>query len=349
MFMFLLHTTIFLTIISYFSCSLLSHFVMFHLFTFPYCHYLIMSLFFVFFFLMRRRPPISTRTYTLFPYTTLFRSGGVALCELVVHPAGRDYVVGDVVHDREIAAGAEHDRQVGEVGAAVGEGGEHRHADVRVAETAVGDARPQDGMHLRHVRAPQHEGVGRLEIVVAAHRLVDAESADEGDRGRGHAMAGIGVEVVGTQAGAHELGCRIALPDGPLAGAEHADGGRPLGGQRPLAFLRHDVEGFVPAHLLELALLVIDAVALAQQRPGQAVLPVHDLGEEVALHAVEAAVHLGLHVTVRGHHLAVPDAHHDAAAGAAEAAGRLGPGDLQRADAAAQRLGCRRSIGRAHV
>src|SRR3546814_6344764 len=24
---------------------------------------------------MRRRPPISTRTYTLFPYTTLFRSG----------------------------------------------------------------------------------------------------------------------------------------------------------------------------------------------------------------------------------------------------------------------------------
>src|SRR3546814_2111569 len=28
---------------------------------------------------MRRRPPISTRTDTLFPYTTLFRSGRVAL------------------------------------------------------------------------------------------------------------------------------------------------------------------------------------------------------------------------------------------------------------------------------
>src|SRR3546814_14732391 len=28
-----------------------------------------------FFFLMIRRPPISTRTDTLFPYTTLFRSG----------------------------------------------------------------------------------------------------------------------------------------------------------------------------------------------------------------------------------------------------------------------------------
>src|SRR3546814_17022095 len=29
------------------------------------------------FFLMIRRPPISTRTYTLFPYTTLFRSQSV--------------------------------------------------------------------------------------------------------------------------------------------------------------------------------------------------------------------------------------------------------------------------------
>src|SRR3546814_12706216 len=31
-----------------------------------------------FFFLMIRRPPRSTRTDTLFPYTTLFRSGGGA-------------------------------------------------------------------------------------------------------------------------------------------------------------------------------------------------------------------------------------------------------------------------------
>src|SRR3546814_18794861 len=35
-------------------------------------------LFCFFFFLMIRRPPRSTRTDTLFPYTTLFRSGGRA-------------------------------------------------------------------------------------------------------------------------------------------------------------------------------------------------------------------------------------------------------------------------------
>src|SRR3546814_5357508 len=42
-------------------------------------HYIFLSLFF---FLMRRRPPRSTRTDTLFPYTTLFRSiRGAAVAE----------------------------------------------------------------------------------------------------------------------------------------------------------------------------------------------------------------------------------------------------------------------------
>src|SRR3546814_7312129 len=36
--------------------------------------------FFCFFFLMRRRPPRSTRTDTLFPYTTLFRSMATSRC-----------------------------------------------------------------------------------------------------------------------------------------------------------------------------------------------------------------------------------------------------------------------------
>src|SRR3546814_12182257 len=52
-------------------------------------------LFVCFFFLMIRRPPISTRTDTLFPYTTLFRSVGGAVR---LHPAGAmvaDHRVGD--------------------------------------------------------------------------------------------------------------------------------------------------------------------------------------------------------------------------------------------------------------
>src|SRR3546814_3372930 len=40
--------------------------------------YLFTKIFVIFFFLMIRRPPRSTRTDTLFPYTTLFRSAGEA-------------------------------------------------------------------------------------------------------------------------------------------------------------------------------------------------------------------------------------------------------------------------------
>src|SRR3546814_8548128 len=45
-------------------------------------------IFFSFVFLMRRRPPNSTRTYTLFPYTTLFRSAGTATAEEPVGAVG---------------------------------------------------------------------------------------------------------------------------------------------------------------------------------------------------------------------------------------------------------------------
>src|SRR3546814_17577159 len=49
-----------------------------------------MYLFIVFFFfLMIRRPPRSTRTDTLFPYTTLFRSRGAAGRRSTRHSAGR--------------------------------------------------------------------------------------------------------------------------------------------------------------------------------------------------------------------------------------------------------------------
>ena len=62
----------------------------------------------------------------------------VVLDELLVHPAGRDDVVGDVVQDREVRARLEDHRDVGEIGAAVLEGREHRDLHVRLAQAAVG-------------------------------------------------------------------------------------------------------------------------------------------------------------------------------------------------------------------
>src|SRR3546814_4693095 len=60
---------------------------------------------FVFFFLMIRRPPRSTRTDTLFPYTTLFRSADLAM----------DFVDAQGACDRmgrgDAVAGGHHDVQ----------------------------------------------------------------------------------------------------------------------------------------------------------------------------------------------------------------------------------------------
>ena len=75
----------------------------------------------------------------------------------------------------------------------------------------------------------------------------------------------------------------------------------------------------------ELAVLVVFAVGLAQHRLGEAVMAVHDLGKEIALHAVEAAIDLGLDVAMGRDHAVVLGRHHDAAAGAAEPARRLVP------------------------
>src|SRR3546814_15785561 len=58
----------------------------------------------VFFFLMIRRPPRSTRTDTLFPYTTLFRSGGGRPAKRPVRPGllyrrhGQEYLWHRLLH-----------------------------------------------------------------------------------------------------------------------------------------------------------------------------------------------------------------------------------------------------------
>src|SRR3546814_11172753 len=49
-------------------------------------YYLRSALVYLFFFLMIRRPPRSTRTDTLFPYTTLFLSRGSSFSLLVAQP-----------------------------------------------------------------------------------------------------------------------------------------------------------------------------------------------------------------------------------------------------------------------
>src|SRR3546814_13104878 len=73
---------------------------------------------------MIRRPPGSTRTYTLFPYTTVFRSGGGgrrALGQLGGDQA-EDRVTGGLGRGGEVAEGVVGRRSVAERAAAQGLG-----------------------------------------------------------------------------------------------------------------------------------------------------------------------------------------------------------------------------------
>ena len=134
-----------------------------------------------------------------------------------------------------------------------------------------------------------------------------------------------GSRLLDAETGLEQLGGGVAFPDRPLARPEHADAARPAFSQRGLELLRHHVEGFVPGHRREFAVLVVFAVFLAQKRVRQAVVAVHDLGEEIAFHAVQPAIDFGLHVAVGCDDAPILRCDHHAAAGAAETAGRLVP------------------------
>src|SRR3546814_4117149 len=75
------------------------------------CSYLV-----IFFFLMIRRPPRSTRTDTLFPYTTLFRSGDNSR-DVIVTPIGneRDLRYSDWEYTRRLVTDEESDGRIGYV------------------------------------------------------------------------------------------------------------------------------------------------------------------------------------------------------------------------------------------
>jgi hypothetical protein len=146
----------------------------------------------------------------------------------------------------------------------------------------------------------------------------------------------VGVDVVGPEPGLHQLDGGIAFPDRPLARSEHADAGRTLPGDGLFPFLGHDIKGFVPTDRLKVAVLVINAIGLAQKWRGRSVVAVHDLGQEIALDAVQATVHRRVRVALGGDDAAILDPDQHRTAGAAEPAGPC-PDRCQRPQAVPQR------------
>src|SRR3546814_15413431 len=92
---------------------------------------------------MPRRPPISTRTDTLFPYTTLFRSVGPA--------AEQDELAGEI-DPAEQPADEGHDQILGQRPGDGREGAADDDADRQVHDIALGDKFPE---FAQHVAAPR--------------------------------------------------------------------------------------------------------------------------------------------------------------------------------------------------
>ena len=197
----------------------------------------------------------------------------------------------------------------------------------------VGQARPQNRVHLRHVGTPQHEGIGVFQVIVTTHGFIHVEGAHKAHHRRGHAVPGVGIKVVGAEPRLHQLGGGIAFPHRPLSGTEHAHAGDAVGLLQLLfPLLRHDVEGLLPTDRREAAVFIVLAVAHAQQRLCQPVLAVHDFRQEIALDAVQTAIDRRIRVALRGDHAPVLHADQNAAASTTEPAHALVPADFARAD-----------------
>ncbi len=80
------------------------------------------------------------------------------------------------------------------------------HLTVGVAQTAIRQAGPEDGVHLSHVGAPEHKVIGGFQVVITAHGFIDTKGTHKADHGRGHTVAGIGVDIVGAETCLVQLG-----------------------------------------------------------------------------------------------------------------------------------------------
>ena len=102
----------------------------------------------------------------------------------------------DCIPDCQVGLRLEDQFVISQVRTTVRPGGKVDHFDMICSQTTVGDTRPEHGVTFRHVCPPEHDSIGEFDIIVASRGFVDAEGFHERRHRRGHAMSGVGIDIV---------------------------------------------------------------------------------------------------------------------------------------------------------
>ena len=128
----------------------------------------------------------------------------------------------------------------------------------------------QDGMAPGHVGADEHDEIGLLQILIGAGHGVGAEGADMSGHGRGHAEAGVGVDVRRADEALHQLVGDVVILGEELARTVEGDRFRPVFGNGFGKARGDEIERLVPAGAAPVDFgmkqPVVEAQRLAQRR-----------------------------------------------------------------------------------
>ncbi len=79
---------------------------------------------------------------------------GVLVDKVPIHRVVPDDVIGDEIGDDQVGLRGKNHAVIGQLERAVIIGRHNVHADVRIAQAAVGQPGPQYRVHFRHIRTP---------------------------------------------------------------------------------------------------------------------------------------------------------------------------------------------------
>ena len=149
-------------------------------------------------------------------------------------------------------------------------------------------------MHFGHIVAPGNKDIGMIDVVIAAHGLVQTETGQKSGYRTGHAETGVGFHIVGADTAFEQLGGCIPVGNRPLPGPVHGDGILSVALDRLFHFLGHQIEGLFDGNLDQLSVF-------ADQGLSYSVFAIKNLNGMIAFYAAQPLVDRTVGIAFYGH------------------------------------------------